>query len=169
MPCANAEIVWQQRMIYNLRQVSLLMNTKSKIEQLTLLQYKEEQFQLRTPTLHDYHCTLLTGPLQEHNSTTYGVNFHSPLNDIAHFHVANWQIPQDVMHVVLEGVLKQGIQMLLQVLIVENQLFTLPVLNNRLQSFQYEYSEVSSKPTLIEAHGLISNDPSSIHQNGKFL
>ena len=29
----------------------------------------------------------------------------SPLNSIEHFHVANSQIPQDFMHIVLEGVL----------------------------------------------------------------
>ena len=32
---------------------------------------------------------------------TYGINFRSPLNDLSHFHVANAQLPQDVMHVLL--------------------------------------------------------------------
>ena len=35
----------------------------------------------------------------------YGVNYSSCLNEIPLFNVADWQLPQDIMHVLLEGVL----------------------------------------------------------------
>ena len=56
------------------------------------------------PQSYDYHCTLLSGPLADQDSTTYGINNRSPLNDLKHFHAANFQLPQDIMHIVLEGV-----------------------------------------------------------------
>ena len=40
----------------------------------TTLQFTEEEFIRRTPDNHDYHCSLLNGPLAEQDSVTYGVN-----------------------------------------------------------------------------------------------
>ena len=63
---------------------------------------------------HQHHISLLNGPLAEADSTTYGVCYNSPLNDIKYFHVANsMQMPQDVMHVLFEGVLSMELQMLI--------------------------------------------------------
>lgn len=137
------------------------MNVKDII---SLSQFRNEEFDLRTPELYDYHCSLLDGPLQEHNSTTYGINYRSPLNNIPHFNVANWQLPQDVMHVLLEGVLKQELQLLLRTFIFDKKLFTLSDFNVRLESFGYGYSEVASKPSVLQ-----SNESSSFvfHQSGK--
>ena len=47
----------------------------------------------------------MSGPLAETDSVTYGINFSSTLNSLAYFHVANNQLPQDVMNILLEGVL----------------------------------------------------------------
>ena len=55
----------------------------------------------RTPDLHHYHCSLLEGHLFSYNSTTYGVNYNSCLKEIPLFNVADWQLPQDVIHVLL--------------------------------------------------------------------
>lgn len=65
------------------------------------VQFSEEDFKLRDPVTHDYHCSLHDGPLGSENSTTYGINSPSPLNLINHFHVAQSQLPQDVMHVII--------------------------------------------------------------------
>lgn len=59
---------------------------------------------MRTPETYNYHFALLDGPLSYEDSVTYGVNFYSPLNDLDTFHVVN-QLPQDIMHILLEGVI----------------------------------------------------------------
>lgn len=56
------------------------------------LQFNEEDYILRTPAHHDFFCSLLDGPLATFDSTTYGVNSCSPLNQIDNFHVANGQL-----------------------------------------------------------------------------
>lgn len=51
------------------------------------MQFKSSQFVPRTPETYDYHCSLLCGAFAKENSTTYGVNYVSPLNKICNFHV----------------------------------------------------------------------------------
>ena len=81
---------------------------------IILTQINEELFQLRTPAAYDYHCSLLSGEMAESDSVTYRICYRSPLNDIEHFHVANMmQMPQDVMHVLFDGVLGMEIHMML--------------------------------------------------------
>ena len=65
---------------------------------------------LRNPVSHKYHCCLLTGVLQETDSVTYGVNYERVLNQLDDFSVGNTQLPQDVMHILLEGVLPYTIK-----------------------------------------------------------
>ena len=60
-------------------------------------QFREEYFTLRTPSNYDRDCDRLeNSTIPEYDSTMYGVNYRSPLNDIKFFHVANNQIPQDI-------------------------------------------------------------------------
>ena len=84
------------------------------------------------PASYDYHCSLLDGCLDDSDSVTYEVNFHSPLNDLKHFHVANSQLPQDVMHVLLEGVVKDELKYL-----VASNYFSGDLLNERIVCFYY--------------------------------
>jgi len=60
-------------------------------------------FVLRSPENYDYHCTLLNGALAETDSVTYGVNYSSVLNKLVDFDMCNGQLPQDMMHILLEG------------------------------------------------------------------
>ena len=62
-------------------------------------------FLLRTAHSYNYQVSLLNGPMAKENSITYGITCNSPLNQIDNFHVTNSQLPQDVMHVLLEGML----------------------------------------------------------------
>ena len=94
-----------------------------------IFQFKEDDFVPRTPASHDYHCSLLLGPLREADSVTYGVNYESALNTLEHFHVANNQLPQDVMHILLEGVIPYTIKCTLRRFICENNYFTIDFLN----------------------------------------
>ena len=86
---------------------------------------------------------MLQGPFAEADSTTYGVNDTSVLNDIP---VANGQMPQDAMHVLLEGALPFELKLMLKVFIYDKFYFNLTILNERLASFTYGRSEGRTKP-----------------------
>ena len=55
-------------------------------------------------------------------------------------------LPQDIMHVLLEGVIPMEIKLLLPNLINEKKFFNLRLLNERIRNFQYGPNEVKSKP-----------------------
>ena len=67
--------------------------------------FVEEEFDLRTPSDHAQHCLTLQGPLEDHYSTTYGINRKSILEDVQHFSVVGVTLAHDVMHDLLEGVI----------------------------------------------------------------
>lgn len=77
---------------------------------------------------------------------TYGINYRSPLNEISGFHVAGGQMPQDIMHVLFEGVLHKEIQLLLKCFVGDEQYFSLDLLNMRIENFAYGRVEAKSKP-----------------------
>ena len=107
--------------------------------------FKEEDFQLRSSTAYKYHCSLLSGPTAKNDSVTYGINYPSPLNKIDHFHVVNSQLPQDVMHVLLEGVLPVETKLMLRNF-MSQRFFTLDFLNNRCKHFTYGRAESRNRP-----------------------
>lgn len=110
-----------------------------------IFQFIEDDFQLRDPVTHDIHCSKLNGPLSSEDSTTYGVNAPCPLNSISHFHVAKSQIPQDVMHVLFEGVLPMETKLMLSSF-MEDGFITLNLLNQRISHFTYGRVEARNKP-----------------------
>lgn len=59
--------------------------------------------------------------------------------------MANGQMPQDVMHVILEGVLPFEIRLMLKVFIYDKSYFGLNLLNDRLESFVYGRNEARTK------------------------
>lgn len=67
---------------------------------------------MRTPDTYDYHCSLLRGDLDKENSITYGIRCRSALNRINDFHVVD-HLPQDIMHVLFEGVVPYELSLLL--------------------------------------------------------
>ena len=93
----------------------------------------------RSPELHEYHCSLINQEcLSDFNSITYGVNYRSRLNDIPLFHVADWQLPQDVMHILLEGVLPLELKLLLDSLISNNVFLHFHTLMQGLRPFNMD-------------------------------
>ena len=94
-----------------------------------VFQFTEENILLRTPENYDHHCDLVEGP---YDSITYRINYRSSLNTIKGFHVANSQLPQDIMHILLEGVLPLELKLLLSVLTCTKKLFSLTLLNDRI-------------------------------------
>lgn len=63
----------------------------------------------------------------------------------------------DIMHDVLEGTLQLHIKYLLKYLILEENLFSLSLLNDRIQSFLYGSADTCNKPTIISNDTLMSS------------
>lgn len=125
---------------------------------MVYLQFRAGDFVLRDPASYDYHCSLLEGPLAAEHSVTYGINYESPLNRIKSYHVANSQLPQDVMHILLEGTIPLETKLLILNCVSEG-FFTIDFLNERIRCFMFSPEENRDKPTPICADG-------SLHQSG---
>ena len=87
----------------------------------------------------------MDGILATEDSVTYGVNQISVLNKINHFHVTN-QLPQDTMHVLLEGVLNLETRLMISSFVNKDRYFTLDFLNQRITDFPYGRAEKQAKP-----------------------
>ena len=122
-------------------------------------------FVLRNPDAHDYHCSLLTGVLAEIDSVTYGVNYRSALNNLKDFHVCDGQLPQDMMHVLLEGVVPYTMKATLQNFISEKRFFSIDYVNRKLLSFKFSRSESRNKPSQLSSN--ILHDDGKISQSGE--
>lgn len=129
------------------------------------MQFKAKDFTPRTAETYDYHCSLLDGPLSAEDSITYGINYESPLNEIENFHVIN-QLPQDIMHVLLEGVIPYEISLLLTKFIVYQKYFSADHLNDRIACFSYSIQEARDKPSPIKGSIFTSRYP-QLNQSGK--
>lgn len=92
---------------------------------------------------------LLDGPLSKEDSITYGINFSSPLNLIDTFHVVD-QLPQDIMHILLEGVVPYEMTHMLLSYIKDDKLFSIEMLNERIENFPYSSNESKDKPSQIK-------------------
>ena len=131
-------------MSWALRICRTCMATKDTIR----LNFVEESFELRTPAKHAVQCDSLQLEDSTRNSTKYGINRKSILEDVKYFSVAGRTLAHDFMHDILEGVLPLEIKALLKYLF-SNNLIKLDLINLRLQSFAFGYSEVASKPVLL--------------------
>ena len=63
-------------------------------------------------------------------------------------------MPQDIMHVLFEGVLHLEIRLMLKCFIYEEHFFELDALNSRIVSFAYGRTESRTKPAkpLLQSH-----------------
>ena len=90
----------------------------------------------------------------------------SILNDLDSFHVIN-QLPQDIMYVLLEGIVPHELQLMLYNYVIERKFYTLEKHNERIASFCYSSDEARDRPTPI-THQTITNE-SSMRQSCKLL
>ena len=86
----------------------------------------------------------------------YGINRNSILNSVPGFSVVTG-LPQDVMHDLLEGVINYELRLLLVHCCINCKYFTISQLNDRIKSFNYGYTEISTKPPEI-THRCITED-----------
>lgn len=131
-----------------------------------LIQFRHKDFLPRTAENYDYHCSLLDGPLAGEDSVTYGLNYRSSLNDLNYFHVANTQLPQDIMHVLLEGVVPYELRLMLMAFTSLKKYFTIDLLNERIRCHTYTQEEIRDKPSQIPN---LTSSSTSLRQSGMFL
>lgn len=107
--------------------------------------FEESYFELRTAEKHKEQCQLLEGASTSQHSVDSGINRKSILETIPNFSVAN-NLPHDIMHDLFEGVVSHEMKLLLKHC-VDMKFFTIPLLNARLQNFDFGYTEISDKPS----------------------
>ena len=137
---------FKQSMSFALRICRSCMATTDQIQ----TGFTENCFVVRTPEMHRRQCHEIESSeaLHDHYSTNYGINRASTLDSVANFSVVN-NLPHDIMHDMFEGVLPYELKLYLQYC-VEKKYFSIQELNSRIRSFDYGYSELSSKPSEID-------------------
>ena len=90
-----------------------------------------------------------------HYSKTYGINRRSALSCLQYFDICE-QLPQDVMHVLLEGVVPRSVALVLQHVIVDLRIISIDALNARIASFPYAYFESPNKPSRISMPSILN-------------
>lgn len=100
---------------------------------------------LRDPTSHFEQCMLLSGPMSNHYSTTYGINRLSILEEVPEFSVTV-NLPHDIMHDLFEGVVPHHMALLLTHC-VNNKYFNIEELNKRIANYDF----MDNRPTEIDS------------------
>ena len=95
------------------------------------------------------HLETLSKPAFLYWSKTYGITGSGCLFDIPAFSLTKC-IMQDPMHLLLEGILRYELSCLLTELIEVKHYFTLQVLNQRIEQFDYSREEKRDRPQAID-------------------
>lgn len=110
---------------------------------------------LRNPENHDRQVAEIEGAddaEKEHLMTSYGINTRSVLNELQSYHVSK-DAPPDIEHDFLHGLLPRGVQNFSQKVILKKM--SLRKLNKLIRNFDYGYSEVDYRPSLLKAKHLV--------------
>ena len=99
---------------------------------------------LRTSQSYFEQCSLLCGPLHNHYSTMYGINYMSVLDEVPGFSVIEG-LPHDIMHDMYEGIVPYEMKLVL-CHCVSMKYFSLDEVNERMS----KYGFVDNKPRPID-------------------
>lgn len=92
--------------------------------------------------IEDYNVDVV-----ENNVSNSGITGVCVWNDVRGFKVLD-QVGVDMMHDLLEGVIKYDLSFLISYYVLELKLFSLEVLNNRITNFDYG-PDKGSKPSIL--------------------
>lgn len=133
--------------------------------------FDEKQFTPRTLQNHIRQCQEIerakTDFLKNALMTTYGINRRSKLIDFPGYDLIQ-QTPQDIMHIMLEGVVPYEIKCALKHLILSGSI-ELESINSGIQGFSYSPIDVRDKPSPISVTTLTSNDNKLKQSSGQML
>ncbi len=111
-------------------------------------EFVEEAFTMRTDASYKQECADIeqapTEAVRNDLRTTYGINRRSALTELPGFDVTK-QLPQDIMHTLLEGTVQYEVRLVL-LHFIQNGDITLRQLNGAILNHNYGYSETSDKP-----------------------
>ena len=100
--------------------------------------------------------------LRKYFSKHYGINNRAKISEAPYFDVTQ-QLPQDIMHIFLEGILCYELKFFFKYSF-DNRLFTLSDLNQAIDNFDYGYSEINDKPARIKEGDLEFKSSSNLGQ-----
>lgn len=133
--------------------------------------FTENSFVRRTLDMHVRQCLEIekarTDFLKNSLKTTYGINRKSKLVDFPAFDLIQ-QTPQDIMHIVLEGIAPMEIKCVLKHLILSGQM-DLDMFNDAMLSFPYSPLDIRDRPCPITVNTLASNDNKLKQSSGQML
>ncbi|KAL4009325.1 hypothetical protein ACER0C_003177 [Sarotherodon galilaeus] len=133
--------------------------------------FNEDLFVKRTMASHNRQCNDIekasTDFLKDNLKITYGINRRSKLTESPHVDIIN-QTPQDIMHVILEGVAPYEIKCVLKNLVLSGQM-NLDSFNSAILCFSYSPVDVRDKPCPISVSTLSSNDNKLKQSAGQML
>ena len=110
----------------------------------------------RSKTSHAEQLALISEG-ESRDSTTYGINKASPLQDLIGFDITRC-LPLDVMYTIFEGVVATHLNHLLHQMIDECNYIHLNELNHLITSHDYGYSKVDTKPSPISRESSATSD-----------
>ncbi|KAM3583191.1 uncharacterized protein V6R79_011079 [Siganus canaliculatus] len=133
--------------------------------------FDEDNFELRTLERHVRQCDDIekanTEYLRNSLKTTFGINRRSKLVEFPTFNLIQ-QTPQDVMHIILEGIAPLEIKCVIKHLVILGQL-DLDALNTALTGFPYSPLDVRDKPSPITYSTLSSSDNKLKQSSGQMI
>ncbi|XP_030231383.1 uncharacterized protein LOC115557593 [Gadus morhua] len=129
-------------------------------------QFNEDLFVKRTMASHNSQCNDIEKTNTDFLKTTYGINRRSKLTEFPHFDIIN-QTPQDIMHVILEGVAPYEIKCVLKHLLSGHM--ALDAFNSAIIGFPYSPVDARDKPCPTSVNTLSSNDNKLKQSAGQML
>ena len=121
------------------------------------MQFREGDFFLRTKEAYAEQCKRLMDPTissaeRQHYSVTYGINRESKIANAEGFNITE-QLPEDIMHILLEGIAPVHLGLFLKEILINNPALSVEAFNHKVKSFNYSYFESAAKPSyLIRDH-----------------
>ena len=105
--------------------------------------FVESDFELRAPEKHAMYLSEIEQDPRK--SVEYGINFASALDGVPHFSVVQ-NIPHDIMHDLLEGVIPYHLKLMLT-FFADSKLVSIATVNDRLCHFDFGYTQACDIPS----------------------
>ena len=110
--------------------------------------FRDEHFSKRSLRQHNYHCDILesaaTPESQKDLEVTYGIVERSLISKLSEFDITT-QLPQDIMHVLLEGSVQYEVRYILQHYI-DTGVIKLVQLNSSFEKMYLGYPDERNRP-----------------------
>ena len=108
--------------------------------------FLESECELRTPELHWHQCQLLSGSNEMSNSSLFGINRTSILEEVPEYYVVTG-LPHDIMHDLFEGFVHYELKLFLGYCVRQQKYFTIKDLNHRNSVFDFGEED---RPSLLD-------------------